>query len=507
MMFATKYQGNRSHRRDGAARRFAITLVGFLIATLWNARGALADATVVDITAKSSPQDFADKLPTSGSFVLQYTFDGDVADAAVDIWPQRIKACNGEPPERAARQTYHLVFSLNAAADGKTVGKTTVPHLQVSQVFCFKFSTTTKASPDSSKLLAVTQKGAKLIGTPDEAHLLAQALLAEAAKNFCEPNPRAKSTAAAAAARCAPIDIKPLEQSLLLAVVAAFTDQTNSQSQTAILNRFDAALVSKKASASQFRPPADLVNKVPSDAWVKLGVTQGGIARALDDVEANKKKLGPATSQAMQTWLNELKNDVTRFEDQGPKEQAASAQTAASKPKALSAQSEIALAFFKENLRATSTTSLDVDAETNDFKNYVSPEIGIALAHPFAKHSTATLIPYSAVNIYCQPVDRELALDKLVNPFCQRASLSVGLTLTQDLKVQSAELSAPALGSFVVVGAGYRILPFARVAALLVIAKETPQGGLSQESKLLTAGALAISGDVDVITFIGNSVK
>ena len=500
MTFAADHQSSEASR--GVWRnRLAVVLLAFMALLLASPRTAQADATVVDINRASSSADLTDKLPTSGSFVLQYTFEGEVTDAAVDIWPARIRQCKDGPAEPGSRQTYHLNFSLNTA-DGKTVGKTTVPHLQVSQRFCFRFSALTKAAPDASKLQLVLQQQAHLIGTPPEAYLLAQRLASAVAKDFCDLD--AKS--ASGKAKCAELDLKPLEGPLLQAVLKAHQDEADAQSKQGEYDRFVARHLDKVKSASQFKPPPAIEAKVPSAAWAKV-VTQATITQALKDVQANAGKLGPETTRAMEQWLHELQDSLTLAEESLPKAHSARELAAASEPAARAAQAEVALAFFKENLRALSMTSLDVEADTNDFKNYVSPELGIALALPFVKKSSASLIPYAAVNIYFQPVDRELALDKLVNPFFQRMSVTVGLTLTQDLKVPGADLSPPALGSFTVIGAGYRILPFARVAALAILAKETPHGGLSDESKLITAGALAISGDLDLITFIGNSVK
>src|SRR5690349_17810423 len=111
MTFASDSLNGRVTNRNDRRRHSAVILL-LILSLFTSVNSARADAPLVDITAKSSSADIAGKLPTSGSFVLQYTFEGDVADATVDIWPERVKACKGTPPESGSRQTYHLSFSL-----------------------------------------------------------------------------------------------------------------------------------------------------------------------------------------------------------------------------------------------------------------------------------------------------------------------------------------------------------------------------------------------------------
>lgn len=285
-------------------------------------------------------------------------------------------------------------------------------------------------------------------------------------------------------------------------------DDTDLKSKLKEEAEFRNNVTTKAKEAARFNPPAELQASVPSTTWANNAVTKDSIEKALKDVQANAAKLTPKIANEMTGYLKDLQDKVALYDSAHAKIQIAMVKAAASNAEAVKKQREHAVAFLAAHLTASTLSPVyKAQAQTNDFNNYVSPEIGIAVAHPFITNSDTTLLPYTAINIYFQPVDRELALAQLVNPVAQRFSLSFGLSLAKELKVSRVDLSPTVAGAFGIVGLGYRILPFARVAGLLVFANATPSGGLSSESKLITAGALAVSGDIDVITFLGSNLK
>jgi hypothetical protein len=445
-------------QRTGLA---ALTLALVLAGSALRADKARADTPVVHVTSKTSSFELAAQMPTSGPFVLEYAFDGTVDAATLDVWPERVRTCADRPPPQGSRQTYHLSFTLKTE-NGKTLGTTTVPHLQVAQNFCFRFSTNPIATPDPDALAQAVRAHSKLIANADDAFALASELLRAAAVGFCEPDGKPSNKLP----RCNKIDLQPLEYPLLEAGLQVFQDEKDVESKNKEAADFDHRVTELK-DAPKGERNADKEQRL----------------KALSDTQA---KHDAAVSKSL----------------------AAAQKAQDSRKQAEAKQRDVAIAYFKDHLRTVSTTTLvDVTSQTNDFNNYVSPEIGMAVAWPIMKNPELTLLPYTAMNIYFQPVDRELPLGQLVNPVGQRLSLSVGLSLTQQLKARRVDFSPTVAKTFGILGIGYRILPFARIAALVVLANATPSGGLSGESKLVMGGAVAVSGDVDLITLIGNSLS
>jgi hypothetical protein len=459
---------------------------------------AHAETSVVSVDASDSPDSLRAKIPVSGSFTLEYAFDSEVEEGSVVVWPERVQDCTAQPPALGSAQTYYLKFVVTTE-EGKTKGKTTVPHLQVGEHFCLQVSSVKKVSPDQVVLDATIAAKADVVSTFADARTLANDLLKATAAGFC-----ALPSQPQGAATCSDVDLNPLIYPLLDAVLKAHTDKVQAEETDKERTSAQDDLLKHVALAKQFNPPNELKDKVPSGSWTQPG-THDDVKRAQEVVTANAKTLGQSAG-TMTNWLVELDLKLTKFERLDAAAREAKAEAALSRTAGLAKQRDVAYEFFKNKLRARTRATQKVRGATSDFNNYLSPEIGMALALPLMGDARITLVPYTAVNIYLSPVDRELALGEVVNSFRQRFSLTLGLTLSEELKADQVDFSPTVAGTFGVAGAGYRVLPFARIAGLILFAKASPSGGLSTQSKLITAGAVAVSADVDVITFIGNSL-
>jgi hypothetical protein len=488
------------HRLGTGPLSIAFFALGLVSPTL-----SRAETTVVSIGASDEEESLRAKIPVSGAFTLEYTFQSEVDEATFTVWPDGLRSCETGPPARGTKQTYRLPLKIETE-EGVTKGTTTVPHLQVAQTFCFQLEATRKVPPDQARLDAAIRASGRVVATPDEARSLANALLKATAKDLC----RLKSEPADSRPECMAIDLTPIEYPLLEAVLQAHTDKVQRDELEKQLGIADGLLQAHKEEVKTFTPPDALKLQVPSAEWLALPPPPSPVQRipaALTAVAANARDL-KGRADAMVAWLNGLKEKQARFDQLEAEARKARRDAAASESAGLARQRDVAYAFFKDKLRARERGSaLKVRGKTSDFNNYLSPELGMAVAYPLLKGSDVSLVPYTAVNIYFTPVDRELSLSEVVDPFLQRVSLTVGLTLSQDLKARNTTFSPTVADTFGILGAGVRILPFARAAGMLMFAKASPSGGLSSQSKLVTAAALSLSADVDVVTFIGNSLS
>lgn len=466
-------------------------------------RTARADSPVVDVDPQTSASALTANIPASGNFTAKYAFDGEVQDAVLDVWPNTLQACEKGPPAVGTRQTYRLPLTLKTE-DGKTTGTTLVPHLQVAERFCLRFSYKRVLTPSARQIEDALKRQPTLITTPDEANSLAEKLVAATVDGQCSrPNHPAPGKGP-----CDDIDTTALRLPLLEAVLDADVKQAELTALNTKHGTLEAAITAMRGEVGTLGavPPA-LEAEVPSPKWLEGDISTPRLKKAIQAVADNEAKLKP-NARKLTDWLNKMANLQAQLEQVDTKQVAAVEAAAKAQDRALATQRDVVLEFLKNKLRAqVQETPLLIQSDTNDFNNYLSPEIGMAVAHPFLKNSDTTLVPYTAVNFYLSPVDRELAIGQLVNPFVQRFSVTLGLSLTQNLKTSHADYDSTVAGTFGIVGAGYRVLPFARVAGLLILANAKPSGGLSAESKLVAAGALAISADVDVVTFLTSSLK
>lgn len=439
-------------------------------------------------------------LPASGSFYVSYPFDAAIDNAQVHVWPAAVKQCSAIPPDDGEKQTYTLPMVLSVA-DGKTTGRALVPHLQLDEKFCFTVSYEAIIEPSAELVERAIGVNVDWFGANErDVLLLLESTRQRLSAGFCDPSDPQLGT-------CSPMDLGPLARQLLLPADFLASQSEHERAQ-ARKQQVDETTITLKRELE--RLPGAKTDKLPSLTWfdsfdpkfsdageVFLATPQGRAAvpsaddrRAVSDWMARYK-----------TWALELMKATAQVK---ATQKALDDATASLKVK----HRDLAITYFKKHLRAKRAAKPVVaKGRTTDFKNFFSPEIGMAAGAPLMDGGELKLVPYAAVNLYATPVERALPLDRLVHPFWQRASLTFGLSLSNALKATDASLTGTVAGAYGIVGVGWRVFPFARASILAFFAEAKRSGVLSDETQLVTALSFAISADVDVIAYISSSLK
>lgn len=142
--------------------------------------------------------------------------------------------------------------------------------------------------------------------------------------------------------------------------------------------------------------------------------------------------------------------------------------------------------------------------ETQNFANYVTPDLGIVLAAPTGgKNFQAWLMPYAGFTFYFTAVDRTVALDQLVGrngqAFRQRVSLTLGMTLN-DTSLPGRTLMKPlGFGNYPLAAVGVRLTSFVRITGGTIFYRIADPNPASGDGVLRVAPFVGGSLDADVV--------
>jgi hypothetical protein len=171
-------------------------------------------------------------------------------------------------------------------------------------------------------------------------------------------------------------------------------------------------------------------------------------------------------------------------------------------------RAEIVAAITSDRVHHTLAISLaevpikpgPIDGPTTNSANYVSIDIGAALAFPSGSREVEPwLVPYAGLNVYFVPVDRDLKLSQLVGPTrLQRLSLTLGFTLSVP-SLTGRTVDSPFADRLPLMALGLRFSQYGRLSfgAIGYWLKDLnpASGGKNFE----VAPFVAISGDLDVV--------
>ncbi|MFO0722816.1 MAG: hypothetical protein U1E65_03455 [Myxococcota bacterium] len=444
---------------------------------------------------------------------MSYHFaDREIADPYLEVWPASGGGCLGDKRER--KQNYQIRMELSIT-DERATGIAHVPHLQVGERFCLLVRWMQVANPVTARLQRRVESsfsgidGAQLVGG-DTYLELARKIVAGAVEDFCgfeQENSRLP--------RCSGVDlaaIRDILESLATPYVTAYAQLSSSLKRQALLRkerqqRTDRlSLLRLKARDPKTGQP------VLDEHWLDAkGGSIEGVHSATIAVSAILSSARTSPSPGLlelKTWLldwgkfllGEVENNH-RVRDESIAADAA-----------LETLTALAVPAIVTQLRKTLRAEKHVEpfttsSEVGTYNNYLSPDSGIAVAIPFTGSAQVGLVPYLGINFYLQPVDRDVDFDQLLHPWCQRLSLTLGLSLANSLTLPRHDLNGVIADRYAVVGVGVRVLSFARISALLFLAEAAPKGDLSAEHKLIAAGAVALSADLDAVTFVSSRLS
>lgn len=475
-----------------ARSRASLTNVGFLLALVSSVGWADGPPTVkLDLLANGT---VTNQLPASGEFFATQAFSTVVEEARLEVWPLAVEQCDEKVNfPKGMKQAWSLTMELTTT-EGKSTGKALVPHIQLDEAFCFRVKWTELSSPPASRLTAVLEYA---FDWNLDLDFTAKALLAAAQKDFCGSPGKDP---------CWPVDVRPLASDLApfkLAGLEVTTEVDKAQKRLEAVAKTISTLEQQLPSV-----PSAFESKLPSTEWLKTADTNGALQTL--ETKAVKQALGPTRTDEVKKWLLDWKDAKAKQTALNASITKHEAEWEAKKALAKEQARDVALAFVRASVRASHKGVTSGTAKSADFKNYLSPEFGLAVAQllgPLGVGSTPRLLPYAAVNVYFHPIERSLGLCELLHPFWQLVSLTLGLSLSTPLSAHDLELSPTIASAYGLVGVGVRVLPFARFSALVFFAEAKRSSGLSEQTAVVVAGALAISADLDVVAFISTQLK
>lgn len=445
------------------------------------------------------------KLPASGDFDVTIELEKEAIDPTLRVWPQEISPCD-QPAGLNERQVYLIPMTVTISGE-KGVAKARVPHLQVDEVFCFRVTWKIAATPIADPLrLEAIATAVDADFSAEKAKELALQLLATSKQGFCGgPAPDGSPLPS-----CPEVDTGALGRELWAVSgdwIKANADVERLRAQVEEMKTLRERQKTLFAELPLSRVKGADNSPVIKADFLSTGATVAAVDAAIAALKANDVTGTPAEKNRIERWLLRWKA-LLQKQDAINKDAIRAIEAKDAALVAFGTKSAtIAVEYFKKRLRVERIETLALSARTTDHSNYISPETGIAVVAPLVSGSEPALLPYVAANFYFCPVERSLPLEQLVNSFCQRFSLSVGLSLSTDLDVAEVEMGPTFGGKFALVGAGYRILPFARVAALLFLADAKRKGGLSANSHLVGAAGFGLSADLDVVAFLAKELS
>lgn len=435
------------------------------------------------------------QLPASGDFFATQTFATPVESAQLEVWPLAVEACDTLVAfPMGQKQAWSMTMELTTT-EGKTTGKALVPHLQVGEAFCFRVSWTELVAPPVARLEAVMEHA---FDWNLDATATAKAIVAAAQAGFC---------GAPGKDPCSPVDLRALASDVVPLRVAGLevaAERTRADARRAELDEAIATL-----EKTLPKVPRSLEATLPSTPWLEGAPDADAALQALETKEVKQALTAPLATEVRQ-WLTKWKGLMARKTALNAAAAKHEAEWAAKETVTVDKAREVAVAFVRSSVRARKKAVTTGTATSADFKNFLSPELGLALAQlfgPLGVRSSPRLVPYAAVNVYLRPVERSLGLGEVVHPFWQLVSFTLGVSLATPLVSDGVDLQPTVAGAYGLIGVGVRVLPFARLSALLFLAEAKRATGLSDQTALVAAGALALSADLDVVAFISSQLK
>lgn len=173
-------------------------------------------------------------------------------------------------------------------------------------------------------------------------------------------------------------------------------------------------------------------------------------------------------------------------------------------------------------LRASQGRSDPKLLRTPSAGSFASPDLGVFLAAPvlFPRGSSSPglaggepwVLPYVGLNLYLEPVEREVPLDQLVESkhrlfSRQRWSGTLGFVFKTEPNIRGRRVQAPILGAYPVIGVGYRVTSYLRVTGGAVGYWLLDSNPVSQRQSPVAAPFIGASIDTDLVSLLLNAVN
>ncbi len=153
--------------------------------------------------------------------------------------------------------------------------------------------------------------------------------------------------------------------------------------------------------------------------------------------------------------------------------------------------------------------------------SFASPDVGAFLAAPvlFRRGSADPgiagdpwVLPYAGLNLYLEPVERDVPLDQLVETkkrwfSRQRWSGTLGFVFKAEPSISDRRVKAPILSAYPVVGVGYRVTPYLRITGGAVGYMLLDSNPGSKRASPSVAPFVGASIDTDLVSMLGNAFK
>lgn len=172
-------------------------------------------------------------------------------------------------------------------------------------------------------------------------------------------------------------------------------------------------------------------------------------------------------------------------------------------------------------LRATRGHSDPKLLRTPPAGSFASPDLGAFVAAPLliphgsgnpAMQGDPWVLPYAGLNLYLEPVERDVPLDQLVERrrsffSRQRWSATLGFVFKAEPSIRDRRVQAPILSAYPVVGIGYRVTSYLRVTGGAVGYMLMDANPASNRSSPAVAPFIGASIDTDLVSMLLNAAN
>ena len=154
--------------------------------------------------------------------------------------------------------------------------------------------------------------------------------------------------------------------------------------------------------------------------------------------------------------------------------------------------------------------------------SFASPDLGVFVAAPLvfprgASHPSLAgeepwVLPYAGLNLYLEPVEREVPLDQLVETrrslfSRQRWSGTLGFVFKTDPTIRGRRVQAPILSAYPVLGVGYLVTSYLRITGGVVGYWLLDANPASQRQSPAVAPFVGASIDTDLVSLLLNALN
>ncbi len=446
------------------------------------------------------------RIPISGGFQLSYNFgSAGAADARLQVWPASVRPCTAAAPPLSGKQVYALPVLIEAK-NQEYIGTAQVPHLQVGIEFCFRLTARAQVKVPEAAVKRVVD--ATLDDLLEASQLNATTFQKAAQQAFKKM--QADSFCQGACEGNVQLPLAKLFKDAPIALIEANDRVETSQESLAGAKKQLESIYQELGGQHLIINQGECSINLPGPFD-----TSAAVQTALDTLQGSADTCGRLGQyKSFKTGLKKLPSLLkrqTKIQAKLIDNQNKKAALATATRTSLSAQlSQI----FSQNLYRDTLVNAAARAVTNSSGNYVSPDVGAALVINSYRSTQAdqggsklSFMAYAGLNIYWVPVDRELAMDELVDSFWQRFSVTVGLSMTTFEDLDDVKFEGLVSDAYPVIGLGYRVMPFARFSVLGVLYRARSQSPISNSSEIYIAPSVALSLDADVMDTLQKALK